>query len=77
MKGRPFSWIMEEYAFGAVALKEEIKRHKETRGERWSIWKEVLIRLLYVYAVLGAIVLVTVGMISQIVKRFFDFRRKE
>ena len=67
---RPFSWIVEEYAFGAVALKNEMERHKANDKKRWSIWKAIGIRLLYVYAVIGTFVLVGVGLIWQGMQRF-------
>ena len=62
---RPFSWVLEEYAFGAVALKEEINRHKKEDENHWSIKKAVCIRLLYVYAVIGTFVLAVIGLILQ------------
>lgn len=57
---RPFSWVLEEYAFGAVALKEEMNRHKNC-----SIKKAVCIRLLYVYAVTATLILAVIGLILQ------------
>lgn len=62
---RPFSWVVEEYAFGAVALRDEIKRHKTEDKTRWSIWKNVAIRILYVYAIIVTFVLVGVGMLHN------------
>ena len=67
---KSFAWVVEEYAFGAVALREEIKRHKAAKGEHWSLLKNVGIRLLYAYAVVGTIVLVGIGLIWQGIQRF-------
>ena len=58
---KPFSWIVEEYAFGAVALRDEIKRHKEEYDLHWSAGKAVGIRLLYIYALVVTLVLVVWG----------------
>lgn len=62
---KPFSWIVEEYAFGAVALRDEIKRHKEEDDAPWSMGKAVEIRLLYIYALIATLVLVAFGMIGN------------
>ena len=59
MKSRtPISWKLEEYAFGAVALRDEMKRHKKEDSKRWSIFKAVGIRLLFAYAVTATLVIV-------------------
>ena len=64
-KRRPFSWVVEEYAFGAVALRDEIKRHKTEDTEQWSVLKNIAIRLLYVYAIIVTVVLVGIGMLHN------------
>lgn len=64
-KRRPFSWVVEEYAFGAVALRDEIKRHKTEDKEQWSVLKNIAIRLLYVYAIIVTVVLVGIGMLHN------------
>ena len=68
---KPFSWIVEEYAFGAVALRDEIKRHKE-EDVPWSVGKAVGIRLLYIYALVATLVLVACGMMGNWLQ---DFRK--
>lgn len=83
MKKRvPFSWKVEQYAFGAVALREEIKRHKEAGEKPWRLFKAVGIRALYVYAIVAALLLVLVGSlwqgIGQLRKSVVDtFKRKD
>ena len=67
---RSFPWVVEEYAFGAAALKDEIIRHKKDDEKRWSIWKAIGIRLLYIYAVIGTLALVGIGLIWQRIQRF-------
>ena len=64
-KKAPFSWKVEEYAFGAMALRDEIKRHKEAKEEHWSLFKNIGIRLLYAYAVMATVVLVGIGIVRQ------------
>ena len=59
----PCSWVVEEKAYGAVELREEIARHKREDTVRWSIWKSIGIRVLYVYAVLVTLVLVATGLL--------------
>lgn len=73
MKTRtPLSWKLEEYAFGAVALHEEIRRHKNEDGNRWSIFKEIGIRILLIYAVLVTVVMVIFIMLKNIVINIFN-----
>lgn len=60
----------EEYAFGAAALKNEIRRHKEEDDEPWDLFKAVGIRALYAYAFIAALVLVMAGMIGQKLSQF-------
>lgn len=67
---KPFSWIVEEYAFGAVALRDEIKRHKEEDDVPWSVGKTVGIRLLYIYALVATLVLVAFGMMGNWLQGF-------
>ena len=67
---RPFSWVVEEYAFGAAALRDEIKRHKATQKEKWSVFKSVGIRILYAYAVVATVLLVGIGILGQGIQRF-------
>lgn len=62
---KPFSWIVEEYAFGVVALRDEIKRHKEEDAFPWSVGKAVGIRLLYIYALVVTLVLAVFGMMGN------------
>ena len=66
----PFSWKVEEYAFGAVALRDEIKRHKEDDKEPWGLAKTVGIRLLYMYALIVALVFIGIGIVWQIIQDF-------
>lgn len=68
----PFSWKVEEYAFGAVALKNEIKRHREAEEEPWPLFKAVGIRALYVYTYAATIVLVVIGSIRQQLSLIFN-----
>ena len=56
-KKPPVSWKLEEYAFGAVALKEEIKRHKREDKFPWNPIKAIWIRLLYIYLLVATFVL--------------------
>lgn len=62
---RPFSWVIEEYAFGAVALRDEIARHKREDGKRWGLFKAVGMRLFYVYCLIVTFILVGIGVLSQ------------
>lgn len=55
----PVSWKLEEYAFGAVALKEEIKRHKREDKLPWNPIKAIWVCLLYIYLVMATFVLTT------------------
>lgn len=64
-KGVPFSWKVEQYAFGAVALREEIKRHKEAGEKPWCLFKAVGIRVVYVYAITATLILVLGGSLWQ------------
>lgn len=66
MKNRvPFSWKVEQYAFGAVVLREEIKRHKETGEKPWGLLKAVGIRALYAYTMVATLLLVLAGSMWQ------------
>lgn len=53
----PVSWKLEEYAFGAVALREEIKRQKRENDLLRNPIKVIWIRLLYSYMVVATFVL--------------------
>lgn len=53
----PVSWKLEEYAFGAVALREEIKRQKREDKLLRNPIKVIWIRLLYIYMVVVAFML--------------------
>ena len=66
----PFLWKVEQYAFGAVALRNEIKRHKEEDKETWGIFKAIGIRVLYVYVIIATIVLVLWGSLLQGIQQF-------
>ena len=68
----PISWKMEEYAFGAVALREEIARHKKEDSVRWSLAKEVGIRALFVYACIVTIVLVIYASALSLIFKAID-----
>lgn len=50
----PVSWKLEECAFGAVALREEIKRQKREGKLLRNPIKVIWIRLLYIYMVVVA-----------------------
>lgn len=54
----PLSWKLEEYAFGAAALREEIQRHKREDKQHWSPFKAIGIRLLFVYTFVATLVMV-------------------
>lgn len=43
-------WL-EDYAFGAVALREEMKRRKNDKSITKYFIRDVVLRLLYVYAI--------------------------
>lgn len=61
----PVSWKLEEYAFGAVALREEIKRHKKEDWVPWNPIKAIWIRLLYIYMMMATFLLTTKLMLMQ------------
>lgn len=69
-KRKPFFWNIEEFAFGAVYLRDEIKRHKEADEEPWGIFKAIGIRLVYVYALTVALVMASVAIICQKIDQF-------
>lgn len=62
----PISWKLEEYAFGAVAIRDEMKRHKSEDNEHWSFFKTIGIILLFVYAVTATLVIAIIMMIRNI-----------
>lgn len=53
----PVFWKLEEYAFGAVALREEIKRQKRENNLLRNPIKVIWIRLLYGYMVVATFML--------------------
>lgn len=61
----PASWKLEEYAFGAAALREEIKRHKREDKLPWNPIKAIWVRLLYIYLLVAAFVLTMILMLVQ------------
>lgn len=58
-------WVVEEYAFRAVALRDEIDYHKREDERRWSMFKEVGMRLFYVYCLIVTFILVGIGILGQ------------
>lgn len=64
----PVSMKLEEYAFGAVALREEIKRHKKEDRLPWNPIKAIWIRLLYIYLLVATFVLTAIMMFMQKIK---------
>ena len=60
-----FVWIFEDYLFGALALRDEIKRHKEEDEKKWGLIKALSIRLLYIYMIIAVVVLACIGTIGQ------------
>lgn len=54
----PVSWKLEEYAFGAVALREKLTRQQEEDKLLRNPIKAILIRLLYVYMVVVTFMLI-------------------
>lgn len=69
-KKMPYSWRVEQYAFGAVDLRDQIKQHKEADEEPWGIFKAVWIRAAYVYLLSGTLVMVLRGIIGQKIEQF-------
>ena len=65
----PFSWKLEEYVFGAAALRDEIKRHKREDDKPWNPIKAVGIRVLYVYALITALCMIFLGLVLQIFRK--------
>ena len=43
-------WL-EDYAFGAIALREEMKRRKTNKSIKKDFIWDVVLRLLYIYAI--------------------------
>lgn len=75
-KKKPFSWKIEQYAFGAVDLRNQIKQHKEADEEPWGIFKAVGIRIAYVYLVSVTLVMVLGAIICQKIDQFMQqFKR--
>ena len=70
---------LENYAFGAAALKEEIERHKKEDKTPWSPSKAIGIRALYVYAI-GATLMLIIGVMllrgAQNIMSLFSKKRK-
>lgn len=62
---RPFSWVIEEYAFGAVALRDEIDRHKKEDEKRWGLFKVIGMWLFYVYCLIMTFILAGIGVLGQ------------
>lgn len=78
MKRNIFTRITEKYTFGAIALREEIKRQKIQKEEQGSIFKALGLRVLYVYSFIVAIVLIGIGLVWQgIGSIIVIFRRKK
>lgn len=67
-KKPPISWKLEEYAFGAAALREEIKRHKKEDHIPWNPVKAIWIRGLYIYAISTTVLLVIWIMLKNSMK---------
>lgn len=78
MKRNIFTRITEKYTFGAIALREEIKRQKIQKEEQGNIFKALGLRVLYVYSFIVAIVLIGIGLVWQgIGSIIVIFRRKK
>ena len=56
---RPLSWLVEEYVFGTCALRDEIKRRKET-GEKHTVFSSLILRILFVFGVIISTVLILI-----------------
>ncbi len=64
---RPLSWIAEEYAFVTCALRDEIKRRKES-GEKHGVINSLTIRILVVWGIVMSIFFSLAGIIIQNMK---------
>ena len=65
---RPISWKIEEYIFGACALRDEIRRRKEEH-EHHGIWNVVAIWLLMIYAYLVSMMLCVFCLCRQVIEK--------
>lgn len=59
-------WL-EDYAFGAVALREEIKRRKSDKTVEKNIITDILLKSLYIYAITVVLLSAPVYMLVQTV----------
>ena len=74
---RPISWKLEQYVFGAAALRDEIIRHKREDKEHWNLFKEVGIRVLFIYAIFMTLVIMIGAVLKSGLSELLTELRKE
>lgn len=74
---RLISWKLEQYVFGAAALRDEIRRHEREDKEHWNLFKEVGIRVLFIYAIFMTLVIMIGAVLKSGLSELLTELRKE